>query len=46
MIDEHKNRLIDPTEMLRWTWLRVIILQIEEDEWEHAVLGAVETLSR
>lgn len=46
LIDEHKNRPMSPTEMLKWTWLRVIILQIKEDVWEEAVLEAVEVLSR
>ena len=33
LIDSHKNQLIEPVEMLKWTWLRVFILQIPEDEF-------------
>jgi hypothetical protein len=46
MIDDHKNKLINPVEMLDWTWLRVIILKIEADEWEELVGRAVETMSK
>lgn len=46
LIDAHKNQLIDPREMLNWTWLRVIILKIPEEEWENYVGEAVEVLSR
>jgi hypothetical protein len=46
MIDGHKNRLIDPTGMLHWTWLRVIISKIPDDKWEDYVEAAVETMSK
>ena len=26
LIDDHKNKLVDPVALLHWTWLRVIIL--------------------
>jgi hypothetical protein len=46
LIDNHKNRLTDPVEMLHWTWLRVIILKISYVEWEQYVERAKEVLSR
>lgn len=46
IIDRHKNALINPMEMLHWTWLRVIILQIPDEAWEEYVLGATEILSQ
>jgi hypothetical protein len=46
MIDNHKNKLVHPAELLRWTWLRVILLKIPEDEWEKYVEDAVVTLSQ
>lgn len=46
LIDNHKNKLINPVEMLQWTWLRVIILKMSDEAWEAAVGGATETLSQ
>lgn len=46
MIDAHKNQLLDPVEMLNWTWLRVILLRLDEKAWEQALSNAIETLSR
>lgn len=46
LIDDHKNVLIDPVEMLHWTWLRVLILKITDDEWQGLVERAVPVLSR
>lgn len=47
LIDNHKNALINPVEMLHWTWLRVFILKITDDEWDTIMSRAVEeTLSR
>ncbi len=34
LIDKHKNALVNPVEMLHWTWLRVIVLQIPDIEWD------------
>lgn len=34
LIDVHKNGLVDPVEMLKWTWLRLLIFNIPEDEWD------------
>jgi hypothetical protein len=45
-IDAHKNKLVDPVDMLHWTWLRVIVLQIPEDHWEHYLERAVEVMTR
>lgn len=46
LIDTHKNALIHPVEMLHWTWLRVIINQFTEDEWETAVNKAAGIMSK
>lgn len=46
LIDNHKNALIDPVAMLHWTWLRVFILEITDDEWDTIMSRAMETLSR
>jgi hypothetical protein len=46
LIDAHKNELINPVDMLHWTWLRVIINNFTEGEWETAVEKAVETMSK
>lgn len=44
LIDDHKNKLINPVEMLRWTWLRVIILSTTDEEWDVLVGRATEIL--
>jgi hypothetical protein len=46
IIDEHKNKLINPVEMLDWTWLRVIINSIPDEQWDAAVKKAEEVLRR
>lgn len=46
LIDAHKNKLINPVEMLNWTWLRVIINEMSEADWERHVTKAAEVLSR
>jgi hypothetical protein len=46
LIDARKNKLIDPVEMLRWTWLRVIISHIDYTDWDNAVDEAEKDLSR
>ena len=46
LIDDHKNRLINPMDLLHWTWLRVIILKMSDEEWERAVEAAAEVLSQ
>ncbi len=46
LIDDHKNALLNPVEMLHWTWLRVFILKITDDEWDEIMSRATETLSR
>lgn len=46
LIDDHKNKLINPVEMLHWTWLRVIVNNLSEEAWEQALEKAVETMSR
>lgn len=42
LIDTHKNKLIDLDEMLSWTWLRVIVLNVSEQDWEQALDRASE----
>lgn len=46
LIDDHKNKLIDPVKMLHWAWLRVIVYNISEVEWEGLLERAEFTLSR
>jgi len=46
LIDEHKNKLVHPLELLAWTRLRVIINQIPDWEWDAAVVKAEEIMSR
>lgn len=46
LIDNHKNKLINPIEMLNWTWLRVIINSISPDEWEELTDRASEVMSK
>lgn len=46
LIDDHKNKLVNPVEMLHWAWLRVIILKIPIDAWDKAAGKAEETLSQ
>ena len=44
LIDEHKNKLLDPVEMLNWTWLRVIVNNLTDDAWNAALKKALPTL--
>lgn len=46
LIDTHKNKLINPMELLDWTWLRVIIAEIDKDQWEAALNKALNVLSQ
>ena len=46
LIDAHKNKLINPVEMLHWTWLRVIILNININAWNDALGKAEDTLRK
>lgn len=34
LIDNHKNKLTDPIEHLNWVWLRVFLLQIDDNQWD------------
>ena len=45
IIDDHKNKMTDPLEMLDWTWLRVIISEIKDKDWEYATDRAIVTLA-
>ncbi len=46
LIDNHKNKLINPREMLQWTWLRVILNQLSDEAWDACVDDAVEIMSK
>lgn len=46
LIDGHKNKLINPVDMLEWTYLRVIILQIPDTDWEGYLNSALTVLSK
>jgi hypothetical protein len=46
LIDEHKNKLINPIDMLNWTYLRVIILQIPDNHWEGYLDSALSVLAQ
>ena len=46
LIDDHKNKLVNPVEMLNWTWLRVIIANINDDAWERALNDTVNIIRR
>lgn len=46
LIDAHKNSLINPVEMLHWTWLRVTILKIPDEVWDGYVQDAAEILQQ
>lgn len=46
LIDNYKNKLINPVEMLDWTWIRVIINSISPDEWEELISRANEVMSK
>lgn len=45
LIDDHKNKLIDPVNLLHWAWMRVIIKEIPDNQWEAALEKALDTLS-
>jgi hypothetical protein len=45
LIDNHKNKLINPTEMLSWVYLRVIILNLNDEVWKTAYNEALKILS-
>lgn len=45
-IDELNKSLIDPAKMLKFIWIRVIINQIPEKDWEKYSFQAEEILSK
>jgi hypothetical protein len=47
MINAYMNSrdLIDPVELLQWTWLRMIITQIPDNEWKCYVEKAIEIIA-
>ena len=46
LIDNHKNKLLNPVEMLHWTWLRVIIAQLSDEAWNAGIEDATAILSQ
>ena len=46
MIDNHKNKLINPVEMLDWVWLRVFILNLPEEIFKQTLEKTCEDLSK
>ncbi len=46
LIDKHKNSLVDPVEMLRWTYLRVFVFMIPEEEFHKYMLGVMEVCNQ
>ena len=46
LIDNHKNALLNPVEMLSWTWLRVSIAAATEEEWAVLLERAMEVMSQ
>ncbi len=34
MIDQIKGSMINPVEMLNWIWLRMIIKEIPQEQWD------------
>ena len=46
LIDEAKNKLIDPVVMLKWVWLRVLILEIPDEEFQKYMERVSNTLEK
>lgn len=46
LIDDHKNKLINPIDLLNWTWLRVTIAQLSDEAWEACTKDAATILSK
>jgi hypothetical protein len=46
LIHSRVKVIVDPVELLNWTWLRVIILQIPETDWARYVSVAEGILSQ
>jgi hypothetical protein len=44
LIDDHKNKLVNPVEMLHWCWLRVIVLCIDDEQWDELVGKAADLI--
>lgn len=44
LIDDHKNNLINPVEMLKWSWLRLIIHKMSEKDWQKSFERALEEM--
>jgi hypothetical protein len=45
LIDNHKNTLTDPIELLHWTWLRTIVFHVSKEHWEEALADALQVLA-
>ncbi len=46
MIDAHKNKLTNPVAMLRWTWVRVILHSLPDEQWQQALETAEKRLAQ
>jgi hypothetical protein len=46
IIDAQNKKTIHPVELLHWVWLRVIINQIPEEDWERYVGSATVILAQ
>ena len=48
LIDSHKNSksMINPVDLLHWTWLRVIVNNLTDEQWDEACGKATEIMSR
>ena len=46
IIDNHKNKLTTPVDLLWWTWFRGIIRQIPEEDWDKYVELAAEVMMK
>jgi len=48
LIDTHKNneQMVNPVDLLEWTWLRVIVDNVSDDAWDEALERAKEILGR
>ncbi len=46
LIDDHKNKLLNPVEMLEWTALRVTVLSVPDDVWDESVVKAANIMNQ
>jgi len=46
MVTDRRNRVVDPNEMLRWTFLRLFLLAIPEKEFERYMIEAENEMAK